>query len=78
MVVVAVVRVPGDRIRRCTRFCATSKPSVRHGRQRASMSAGARSPGACHVGSLLIAGMQNYLVSGGNQKLSRHLSQPVG
>jgi hypothetical protein len=39
---------------------------------------GARRPGACHVGSALIAGMENYLVSSGNQKLSRHLSQPVG
>ena len=39
---------------------------------------GAGSPGACRVGSLLVAGMENNLVPSGNQKLSRHLSQPVG
>ena len=34
--------------------------------------------GAGDVGSLRVAGMENYLVSRSNQKLSRHLPQAVG
>jgi hypothetical protein len=37
-----------------------------------------RSFGAGGVGSLRVAGMENYLVSCSNQKLSRHLPQAVG